>query len=332
MMKINRSLLIIISIVSIAIAILASLAFGARDVSFVEVIATLIYNRSETINQIVVLERIPRTIFGLLAGSALGISGALMQAITRNPIADPSVLGVNTGASLFVVIGIVFFNINTALAYIILAISGAFLTAIFVYIIGSLGFGGVTPIKLALAGTATSIALSSLTSAIVLPNAENLNIFRFWSVGSISGATWESIGAIMPFLLIGSIIAIILLNPLDALALGDELATGLGAKTGRIRLFGAISGVMLCGSVTAIAGPIGFVGLMVPHAVKLVVGPTQKLIIPFSAIGGAVLLLLADIIGRIIGSPSELEAGIVTAFIGAPILIVVAMKAKVGSS
>ncbi|QEN05326.1 iron ABC transporter permease [Thiospirochaeta perfilievii] len=326
---VKRSLLIIISIISIVATIFLSLAFGARDINFIEVLDTLIHTKKETLIQVVIWERVPRTIFGLIAGLSLGVSGALMQGITRNPIADPSVLGVNTGASLFVVIGIVFFNINSAFLYILLAILGAFSAAIFVYVVGSLGFGGVTPIKLALAGTVTSIALTSVTNAIVLPNAENLNSFRFWSVGSLSGATYQGILAMIPFFLIGLLIAFIISNPLNALALGDELATGLGARPTMIRLLGAISGVILCGSVTAIAGPIGFIGLMVPHVIKIIVGTNQKLLLPYSGIGGALLLLNADILGRVIGTPSELEVGIITAFIGAPILIVIVMRSKV---
>ena len=274
-------------------------------------------------------ERIPRTVFGILAGAALGVSGALMQAITRNPIADPSILGVNTGASLFVVIGIAFFNLGSASGYIIFALAGATITSIFVYGIGSMGYGGATPIKLALAGAATSAALSSLVSAIILPRTEVMNAFRFWQVGSISGATWNGITAVLPFIIIGLIIAIIISPALDTLALGDDAAVGLGVRTGAVRLVGAIAGILLCGATTALAGPIAFIGLMVPHVVRLFCGPNLRLIIPMSALGGAILLTLSDVIGRIIGSPSELEAGIITAFLGAPILIIIAKKAKV---
>lgn len=331
-MKKHKILKILIgSIICLLICCFASLAFGARYVSISKVIDALLQKDTSSIESIVVLERIPRTVFGLIAGSALGVSGALMQAITRNPIADPSILGVNTGASLFVVSGIAFFQISSANEYIWFALVGAALTAIFVYGIGSMGSGGATPIKLALAGAATSAALSSLVSAIVLPRTDVMNAFRFWQVGSISGATWEGIATVIPFLVIGLIIGVVSAPTLNAMALGDEVATGLGVRTGMVRVIVAFAGVLLCGATTALAGPIGFVGLMVPHIMRLICGPNLVLTIPMSAIGGATILTISDVIGRLIGSPSELEAGIVTAFLGAPILIFIARRAKVRS-
>lgn len=321
--------LLIGSLLILTACVLASLAFGARFVPFNEVINALLHSDKTTLNAIVVSERIPRTVFGILAGAALGVSGALMQAVTRNPIADPSILGVNTGASLFVVSGIAFFHIGSAQQYIWFALIGAAVTSVFVYGIGSMGYGGATPIKLALAGAATSAALSSIVSAIILPRTEVMNAYRFWQVGSISGATWEGIGAVLPFLSVGFVIAILASSSLDALALGDDVATGLGVRTGPLRLIGAFAGVLLCGATTALAGPIAFVGLMVPHTMRMICGPNLKVIIPMSAVGGAILLTLSDVLGRLIGSPSELEAGIITAFLGAPILIIIAMKAKV---
>ncbi|WP_026478900.1 FecCD family ABC transporter permease [Alkaliphilus transvaalensis] len=329
-MKTSKIILLLsVSLLGLSLCILASLAFGARFISFNEVIDILIHSRRTTINEIVVHERIPRTVFGIMAGAALGVSGALMQAITRNPIADPSILGVNTGASLFVVGGIAFFRISTPGEYILFASIGAAITAVFVYGIGSMGQGGATPIKLALAGAATSAALSSLVSAIILPRTDVMNAVRFWQVGSISGATWEGIVTVLPFLIVGVVLGLLSTPALDALAMGDDIATGLGVRTGVVRLVGALAGVLLCGATTALAGPIGFVGLMVPHTMRLICGPNLRWVIPMSAIGGAILLILSDVLGRLIGSPSELEAGIVTAFIGAPILIIIAMRSKV---
>jgi iron complex transport system permease protein len=325
----NSGVLIVVSIIVLSLCILASLSYGARVINFTEVIETLIYSRKTTINEIVVHERIPRTVFGIIAGAALGVSGALMQSITRNPIADPSILGVNTGASLFVVGGIAFFQISTSSEYIMFALVGAALTSIFVYSIGSMGHGGATPIKLALAGVATSAALSSILSAIILPREDIMNSVRFWQVGSIGGATWEGILSVLPFIVTGLVIAMLSIPYLDALSMGDDIATGLGVRTGVVRLVATFAGVLLCGATTALAGPIGFVGIMVPHAVRLICGPNLKRIIPMSAVGGAVLLIFSDVIGRLLGNPSEVESGIITAFIGAPILIIVAMRAKV---
>ncbi|SHK64468.1 iron complex transport system permease protein [Anaerocolumna jejuensis DSM 15929] len=317
--------------VGLLLSVLASLALGSRNVGLKEVLEALLHSGGTSFDSLVVHERIPRTVFSIIAGASLGVSGALMQAITRNPIADPSILGVNTGASLFVVSGIAFFHINTANQYIWFALAGAAVTAVFVYRIGSMGSGGATPIKLALAGAATSAALSSLVSAVILPRTEVMNAFRFWQVGSVSGATWEGILSVSPFLVVGLVIGILLASALNALALGDDVATGLGVNTGLIRIAGALAGVLLCGATTALAGPIGFVGLMIPHTMRLICGPNMRYTVPMSAIGGAILLTVSDIIGRLIGYPGELEAGIITAFFGAPILILIAMRVKVRS-
>lgn len=331
MIQRKKILIITGSIICLLLAILGSLVFGARYININEVFNALKNLNDGSFQTLVVKERIPRTVFCILAGGSLGVSGSLMQAVTRNPIADPSILGVNTGASLFVVSGIAFFNITTAGEYIWFALAGAAITAVFVYGIASLGSGGATPIKLALAGAATSAALSSLVSAIVLPRDNVMNSYRFWQVGSVSGATWEGIATVLPFLIGGVLIGLISAPALNAMALGDDMAVGLGVRTGVVRVFAALAGVLLCGATTALAGPIGFVGLMVPHIVRLLCGPDLRYIIPMSAVLGAVLLTVADVIGRLIGYPGELEAGIVTAFIGAPILVYIAMREKVSS-
>lgn len=315
----------------LVLSVFASLALGSRNVGFEEVIGALFHAGGGAFDSLVVRERIPRTVFSILAGASLGVSGALMQAVTRNPIADPGILGVNTGASLFVVSGIAFFHISTASQYIWFALAGAAVTAVFVYRIGSMGYGGATPIKLALAGAAASAALSSFVSAVILPRADVMDAFRFWQAGSVSGATWEGILSVSPFLAAGFGIGILSASALNALSLGDDVATGLGVNTGLVRITGALAGVLLCGATTALAGPIGFVGLMIPHTMRLVCGPNMRYVIPMSAIGGAILLTVSDIIGRLIGYPGELEAGIVTAFFGAPILILIAMRVKVRS-
>ncbi|ADL50640.1 FecCD family ABC transporter permease [Clostridium cellulovorans] len=313
----------------LGICVLASLAWGSKNIGFGQAINALLHTDDTSFAALVVRERIPRTIFSIMAGASLGISGALMQSITRNPIADPSILGVNTGASLFVVIGIAFFNINSPNQYIWLALAGAGITSVFVYVVASIGNGGMTPIKLALAGAATSAVLSSLVSAVILPRSEVMDAFRFWQVGSVSGATWESISLILPFIIIGLIISIAVTPALNVLALGDDVATGLGVNIGIIRVICATAGVILSGATTAIAGPIGFIGLMIPHSIRLIFGSNLKGIVPLSAIGGAMLLIISDVLGRVIGSPGEVQVGIITAFLGAPILIIIARKAKV---
>ncbi|MCZ8519722.1 MULTISPECIES: FecCD family ABC transporter permease [Paenibacillus] len=327
----NFTLVLVICVVLLGICVFASLVLGSRPVRFHELIDGLFHPGVDSYGADVVRKRISRTVFGLCCGAALGVSGALMQAVTRNPIADPSILGVNTGASLFVVCGIAFLNISTANQYIWLALAGAMLTAVFVFGIGSMGRGGATPLKLVLAGAATSAALSSLVSAIMIPRSYVMDQFRFWQVGSVGSAHWSAIGTFTPFLIIGILIGIMAAPALNALALGEDAATGLGVRTGVLRFVAAFAGVLLCGATTALAGPIGFIGLLSTHVIRLMLGPDLRFIIPMSAISGAVILTVSDVAGRLIGSPGELEVGVVTAFIGAPILILLAMRAKVRS-
>lgn len=308
-----------------------SISFGAKQIAFSKVIDVLLGKDSDSIEATVILQRVPRTVFGILAGGALGISGALMQSITRNPIADPSILGVNTGASLFVVAGIAFLNITAAYQYIWLAIIGAGLTAFFVYAVASIGKDGATPLKLALSGAAVSIVLGSLVSTIMLPDNRVLQAFRFWQVGSIGSATWDNISLIIPFLIIGFIISMFISGYLNNLALGDEAATALGTNVVITRSVGALASVLLCGATTALAGPIGFVGLIIPHLVRLVYGNEMGKILPLSFLGSGILLLLSDVIGRIIGSPGETEVGIITAVFGAPVFIFAIRKGRVKS-
>ena len=308
-----------------------SISLGAKSIAFSKVIDVLLGNDPDSLEATIILQRIPRTVFGILAGGALGISGALMQSITRNPIADPSILGVNTGASLFVVAGIAFFNITVAYQYIWLAIIGAGVTAVFVYSVASMGKDGATPLKLALSGSAVSIVLGSLVSTIMLPNNRVMEAFRFWQVGSIGSATWESIMLISPFLIVGFIISMFISGYLNNLALGDEAATALGTNVVMTRTIGALSSVLLCGATTALAGPIGFVGLIIPHIIRLIFGSEMSKMLPLSFLGSAILMLVSDIIGRVISLPGETEVGIVTAVIGAPVFILAIRKGRVKS-
>lgn len=322
---------IILCLALLSVMAIFSISLGAKSIAFSKVIEVLLGNDPDSLEQAIILQRIPRTIFGILAGGALGISGALMQSITRNPIADPSILGVNTGASLFVVAGIAFFNITVAYQYIWLAIIGAGVTAVFVYSVASMGKDGATPLKLALSGSAVSIVLGSLVSTIMLPNNRVMEAFRFWQVGSIGSATWENIMLISPFLVVGFIISMFISGYLNNLALGDEAATALGTNVVMTRTIGALSSVLLCGATTALAGPIGFVGLIIPHIIRLIFGSEMSKMLPLSFLGSAILMLVSDIIGRVISLPGETEVGIVTAVIGAPVFILAIRKGRVKS-
>lgn len=312
----------------LAVLFVASLALGARDVSLDEIIAGLTGGTSG-VGEAAVALRMPRTVLAMLVGAALALSGCAMQAVTRNPLADPAILGITPGASLAVVIGIAFFGISSPSSYIAVATLGAAVASVFVYAVGSMGRGGATPLKLALAGAASAAAFTSLVSAILLPRVDILETFRFWQIGGVGGASWDRIVIVAPFLALGALICVISARGMNSLALGDDMAAGLGVRVGRTRLLAAAGAVILAGAATAIAGPIGFVGLVVPHLCRLIVGTDHRWLIPFSAIAGAALLTLADIIGRVITRPEEIEVGIVTAFIGAPVFIWLVRRQKV---
>jgi iron complex transport system permease protein len=307
-------------LVGLCLLMMVSVAVGTRSVGWADIIAAL-GGRVESIDQAAVAARIPRTLLAGLAGAALGLAGAIMQGVTRNPLADPGILGVNLGASLAVVVGIAWFHIASAHAYIWTAVLGAGIAAVFVYAIGSLGRGGATPLKLALAGVATSVAFSSLVIAVILPRADIAGGIRSWQVGGVGGATFDSLSHVLPFLAAGFVLGLMSARKLNSLALGDDLAAGLGERVALARAMAALSAILLCGATTAICGPIGFVGLIVPHLCRLMTGVDHRWLLPLSALAGACLLTGADVIGRVIARPNELEVGIVTAFVGAPFFI-----------
>ncbi|WP_448727196.1 FecCD family ABC transporter permease [Agrobacterium rosae] len=324
----TRSFWLLCLLATLGLLCTLSVAIGTRDVDWGDIVAAL-GGQADNIGQAAVAVRIPRTVLALVAGAALGLSGAIMQGVTRNPLADPGILGVNMGASLAVVIGVAWFNIDSANAFIWTAILGAGCSAVFVYTIGSLGRGGATPLKLALAGAATSVAFSSLVIAVVLPRNDIAGGIRSWQIGGVGGATFDRISHVLPFLAIGFLISMLSARKLNSLALGDELAAGLGERVAIARAFSALGAILLCGATTAVCGPIGFLGLVVPHLCRLLVGVDHRWLLPFSALGGAGLLLAADIVGRIVSRPAELDVGIVTALIGAPFFIWVVRRQRV---
>jgi iron complex transport system permease protein len=315
-------------IAALFILSLASLSIGTRVVDWVDIVAALRGNVT-SIGEAAASARIPRTLLAIVAGGSLGLAGAVMQGVTRNPLADSGLLGVNIGASLAVVVGVAWFGISSSDAYIWAAIAGAGATAVFVYVIGSLGRDGATPLKLALAGAATSIAFASLVTAVILPRGDIAGGIRSWQVGGVGGATFERILPALPFLAVGLLLSLASARKLNSLALGDELAAGLGERVAWARAMASLGAVFLCGATTAVCGPIGFVGLVVPHACRLVVGVDHRWLLPVSALSGAALLLAADILGRIAARPSEIDVGIVTALIGGPFFIWIIRRQKV---
>lgn len=305
-----------------------SITLGSRVVSWEEISAGL-NGDVESLGAAVVAVRVPRTILAALAGAALGLSGAVMQGITRNPLADPGILGVNAGASMAVVIAMAWFGIESLRAYIWVAVAGAGVTGGFVYMVGALGHGPATPLRLALAGAATGIAATSLTVAIVLPRNDISGAVRDWQIGGVGGATYDALLPMLPFLALGLLLCLAAARSLNLLALGDELAAGLGARVARSRAAAALGAVLLCGATTAVCGPIGFVGLVIPHLCRLLVGVDHRWLLPFSALTGAILVMFADVLGRLIARPAELQLGIVTAIVGAPVFVWIVRRRRI---
>ena len=313
-----RAVGLLVSVLILVVVALASIAIGAKQLSLGEVWHGL-FGASGTYGDVVVDDRISRTVLGLLAGAALGLAGAVLQALTRNPLADPGLLGINAGASAAVVTAITFFGVTSLSGYVWFAFLGAAVVGAMVWFLG--GSRGATPVRLALAGTAISAALYGYLQAVMITDDAALNKMRFWTVGSLSSATDETITQVLPFLLAGTVLALALARPLNAMEMGDDTAKALGAHLNRTRVLSMLAATVLCGAATAACGPIVFVGLMVPHVVRSFTGPDLRWILPYAAVLSPVLLLGADVLGRIVARPSELQVGIVTAILGGPVFI-----------
>ncbi|MGW6910907.1 MULTISPECIES: FecCD family ABC transporter permease [unclassified Streptomyces] len=313
-----RAVGLLVSVLILVVVALASIAIGAKQLSIGEVWHGL-FEASGTYGDVVVDDRISRTVLGLLAGAALGLAGAVLQALTRNPLADPGLLGINAGASAAVVTAITFFGVTSLSGYVWFAFLGAAAVGAMVWFLG--GSRGATPVRLALAGTAISAALYGYLQAVMITDDAALNKMRFWTVGSLTSATDATITQVLPFLLAGSVLALALARPLNAMEMGDDTAKALGAHLNRTRVLSMLAATVLCGAATAACGPIVFVGLMVPHVVRSFTGPDMRWILPYAAVLSPVLLLGADVLGRIVARPAELQVGIVTAILGGPVFI-----------
>ena len=309
--------------------LLASIGVGARAIPPADVWAAIIaFNPDETAHRIILDLRLPRTLVGLLVGAALGLAGAILQGATRNPLADPGILGIEAGATLFVVIGIAVFGITTIGGYVWLAFLGAGAATVLVYTIAALGREGATPVKLALAGAAVTAAFASVTTAVLLTSVETLDQVRFWQVGALTGRTTDILLGVLPFFIGGIVLALGTARILDGLALGDDVARGLGQRVALSRAIAGLAAVILAGAATAAAGPIGFVGLTVPHVARAITGPSYRWILPYSLVIAPIFLLGADIIGRVATPPGELQVGIVTAAVGAPFFIALVRRRR----
>ncbi|MFI1374402.1 FecCD family ABC transporter permease [Streptomyces longwoodensis] len=313
-----RAVGLLASLGVLAVVAVASIAVGAKELSVAQVWHGL-FASSGTYGDVVVDERLARTLLGLLAGAALGLAGAVLQALTRNPLADPGLLGINAGASAAVVTAITFFGVTSLSGYVWFAFLGAAAVGALVWFLG--GSRGATPVRLALAGTAISAALYGYLQAVMITNGAALAKMRFWTVGSLSSATDTTIEQVLPFLVAGTVLALALARPLNAMEMGDDTARALGAHLNRTRALSMLAATVLCGAATAACGPIVFVGLMVPHVVRSFTGPDLRWILPYAAVLSPVLLLGADVIGRVVARPSEVQVGIITAIIGGPVFI-----------
>lgn len=300
------------------IGVAASLMFGVRTIDASAVFDALA-GKEESVDQAAAAARIPRTVLGLIIGAALALSGTSLQAVTRNPLADPGIFGILSGASLAVVVMLAWGDISDPLITMFVAMIGAGVAALGVFFLGSVG--GSSPIKLALAGAVIAAASSSISAAILLPRVDVMDNFRFWQIGGIGGADWHRLMLAAPLLIIGALLVASQIPGLNALALGDVVATNLGQSPARVRLISFIGAVVLCGTSVALAGPIAFVGLVVPHLARAFVGLDYRVLIPASALCGACLLVLADTAGRVIARPEEISVGIIMPIIGAPVLL-----------
>ncbi|MFC5722519.1 FecCD family ABC transporter permease [Streptomyces gamaensis] len=314
------------------LAVLLSLAVGARPVAPGQVLDALMGHGSGGDASVVREMRLPRTVVGLLVGAALALAGTALQGITRNPIADPGVLGIGHGAAVGVVLAISLADVRSAAGWVWWAFAGAALAAVAVYTIAARGRDGASPVKLALAGAAVNALLVSVVTGVLTAKASVLEQFRFWQVGALSGAKAEVIGQLWPFLLVGAVMVVSVARGLDALALGEDVATGLGRNVAAVRIVGGLGATVLTGAGVAAAGPIAFVGLAVPHMARALVGGDHRRLLPMAALLGPAVLLLADTAGRILFPPGEVPSGVMTALLGVPFLVALVRRRQAGGA
>ncbi|WP_205847530.1 FecCD family ABC transporter permease [Plantibacter flavus] len=310
-------------------ALAASMLVGSRSLPPADVVHVLFHpDPADAISQTVWLSRVPRTVLVLIAGAALGVAGALMQAVTRNPMTDPGILGVNAGASLAVVVGLAFFGMTDISQYMWWSFAGAMITSVLVFMIGNTGSARGNPVRMTLSGVALGAVLSGFSSAVLLSNSEVLQKMRGWSAGTTASQPLDATLAIVPFIVAGLILAMLSSRSLDLLSLGEASAVAMGAHPNRIRIVALVAIALLAGGATAAAGPIGFLGLLAPHIARMIVGPHQGWILAYSVLIAPTVMGFADVLGRVI-TAGEVPVGVVTAFIGAPVLIYMVRRSRV---
>lgn len=324
----RRTALLAVAVGLLLLTTALSIAVGARSIPLAQVWSLLVATDGSAEAAIVRELRLPRTLLGLAAGAALGLSGALMQSLTRNPLAEPGLLGVNAGAAFAVVLGITLLGVTRAADYVWLAFAGAGAATVLVYLVGARGRAAQTPARLALAGAAVTAVLMACVWALTFVDPQALDLYRFWVVGSLAGRDLSVLWAVLPFLVAGLVAGVGLAGPLNAMALGEDTGRALGLRPGLVRAVTGVAVTLLSGAATAAVGPLAFVGLAVPHAVRVLTGPDDRWVLPLSAVVAPALLLAADVLGRVVTAPGELQVGVVTAFLGAPVLIALVTRRR----
>lgn len=322
----HKALLIglVVSLVVLFAFLIKSVSFGAANIPLNQILSSFTVFDGSREHLIIQTVRLPRSIIAMMVGAAMAIAGAIMQGVTRNPLADPGILGVNAGAAFAVVLGIFIFGAASPSVYVWYAFLGAGVTVVSVYLLASLGRSGVTPLNLTIAGAAISSLLASLTTGVLIVSQRTLEEIRFWLAGSLAGIDESIIYQVLPYICIGTVLAFGLSRQITVMSLGEDVAKGLGQQTLWIKILAAVSVLLLEGSAVSAAGAIGFIGLIVPHIVRFIVGVDYRWILPYSAILGAILLLGSDTLARLVLRPQEIPVGVMTALVGAPFFVYLA--------
>ncbi|MGO2062317.1 FecCD family ABC transporter permease [Leucobacter sp. UCMA 4100] len=324
----RRALGAVVLLALLILGIALSLSVGANPLSLSDVWRSIVSPDGSETSSIVWGLRVPRTLVAIVAGAAFGVAGALIQAMTRNPLADPGILGVNAGAGFAVVLGVGFFGVADIMGYVWCAMIGAVVATVLVYLVGAAGSSSPSPVTLVLAGIALTAVLMAFTTFLTLIDEQTFQSFRRWGLGSVARTTVTETLTVVPFIALGILIALMIATSLNAVALGDDQAVALGANVMRTRVLGIVAVTLLAGAGTALTGGIAFIGLAVPHLVRWFTGPDQRWIIVYTALAAGVLVLAADVLGRVIVRPGEMEAGVLTALVGAPVLIALVRRKK----
>ncbi len=313
--------MLLVCVVLLVGCLLWSITLGAADISAETVYKALFASDGSFDHLIIQTVRLPRVLAGVVVGAALAVAGAIMQGLTRNPLADSGILGINAGAAFAVVLAVYLLGSPPLSLYAVFAFVGGAAAAALVYALASMGRSGSTPLRLTLAGVILTSFVSSFTTAILISDQETLERIRFWTAGSLAGRDMNLLAQTTPYVLVGLVGAMLISRQITTISLGDDVATGLGQNTMRVKAIAAVIVVLLSGGAVALAGPIGFVGLVVPHVVRFLVGVDYRWVLPYAALVGAVLVTLADVAARVVIRPQELPVGVMMALLGAPFFI-----------